>query len=223
MSFESVPESLRAVVERDCGTVQPLHPAWLRTVVAVGVLAVVLAFTLASASLRCDIDRLPMWLSWGCSALQLALGVLLIAMALREAVPGAAVPDGAIRWIAGTAFSVQVLVGVATAIYSPAVAVAGGEVTAGIGCLSHEALVVLPTFLVTLWLVFRALPLRAPVAGLLGGAGAAVASDAVLHLICPMSDLRHVLVWHTGAVVLFMAAGWTAGWIWDRMRWPRSP
>ena len=151
--------------------------------------------------------------------MQLALGVLLIAMALREAVPGAAIPNGAIRACAVIAVSVQILVGVATSIFSPAAHMPGSGIAAGIGCLSHESLVALPTFAATLWLVFRALPLRAPVAGLLGGAGAAVASDAILHLLCPMSDLRHVLVWHTGAVVLFMAFGWIFGVVWVRARW----
>jgi hypothetical protein len=223
MNLESVPNGLREAVARDLAAVRPIHPAWMRTVVSVAVLAVVLAFTLASASLRSDIDQLPMWLSWGCSALQITLGVLLIGMALREAVPGAALPIGSIRWVAVTAVVVQVMVGIATAVYSPAIAVSGSSMATGVGCLSHESVVVLPTFAITLWLVFRALPLRAPVAGLLGGAGASVASDGVLHLICPMSDLRHVLVWHTGAVILFMAAGWTAGLVWARLRWSRSP
>ena len=53
----------------------------------------------------------------------------------------------------------------------------------------------------------------------LGGAGATVASDAVIHLLCPMSNLSHVLVWHSGAVILFMALGWAAGMIWERRRW----
>jgi hypothetical protein len=34
-----------------------------------------------------------------------------------------------------------------------------------------------------------------------------------------MSDLRHVLVWHTGAIIGFMAAGWFMGTLWSRARW----
>jgi hypothetical protein len=68
---------------------------------------------------------------------------------------------------------------------------------------------------VTLWLVFRALPLRPSVAGLLGGAGAAVTADALTHVLCPMSDLRHVLVWHTGAMVVLMLLGWAIGRAWE--------
>lgn len=222
MSLESIPEGLHQAIKNDIEPVRPLHPAWIRATLAVAVMAVVLAFTLAKASLRADLDQLPMWLSWGCSSLQLLLGVILISMALREAIPGAGVPSGAIRTAAVSAFVVQILVGVATSIFSPAVPMPGSGIAAGIGCLQHEAMMALPTFIVTLWLVFRALPLRAPVAGLLGGAGATVASDAVLHLLCPMSDLQHVLFWHTGAVVVFMAIGWLVGSAWEHTRWLRA-
>jgi hypothetical protein len=189
--------------------------------VAIAIMAVILSFTLAKASLRPDIDQLPMWLSWGCSGLQLVLGAILIGMALREAVPGAGIPSGTIRTAAATALVVQILVGIATSIFSPAVPMPGSGMAAGVGCLKHETLMALPTFVITLWLVFRALPLRAPIAGLLGGAGSTVASDAVLHLLCPMSNLRHVLVWHTGAVIIFMALGWVIGVAWGRTRWRR--
>jgi hypothetical protein len=221
MSLESVPDTLRHAIEDDLQPVRPLHPIWRRTLVATATMAVILAFSLATASLRPDIHELPMWLSWGCSTFQLALGVLLIALAMREAVPGAGVPGGSIRIAAATALTMQILVGIATSVFSPAVPMPGRGMTAGVGCLQHESLMAMPTFVVTMWLVFRALPMRAPTAGLLGGAGAAVASDAVLHLLCPMSNLLHVLVWHTGAVILFMALGWIVGWVWARLRWPR--
>jgi hypothetical protein len=223
MSIDQIPSGLRAAIENDRGAVRPLHPAWMRAMVAAAILAVVLAFVLANASLRPDINALPIWLSWGCSALQMVLGVLLLGLAVREAVPGAGVPMGAVRLAAGTALGVQVLVGIATSIYSPAIVMPGGAVAPGIGCLKHESMMALPTFAVTLLLIFRALPLRAPTAGLLGGAGATVASDGVIHLLCPMTNLSHVLVWHTGAVILFMALGWTIGVLWERIRWRSHP
>jgi hypothetical protein len=223
MSLDSIPNVLREAVESDLAPVHPLHPAWVRTMMAVAIFAVVLAFVVAKASFRTDLDQLPIWLSWGCSLLQLALGILLIGLALRESVPGEGIPVGAVRIAALTALAVQILVGVATSIYSPAIAMPGSGIAPGIGCFKHESAMALPTFVVTMWLVFRALPLRAPTAGLLGGAGAMVASDAVIHLLCPMSNLSHVLVWHTGAVIVFMGVGWIAGMIWERLRWHRTP
>ncbi len=218
MSLESLPDTLRATVEHDLRPVRPLPPVWMRTLVAVSSLAVVLAFAFARAGLRSDLDQLPMWLSWGCSMLQLALGVLLIGLAMREAVPGQGAPWGVIQAAAGTALAVQVLIGVATAIYSPIIDLADG-ISSGIGCFKHESAIALPVFAVILWLVFRAFPLRAPVAGLLGGAGATVAGDAVIHLLCPVTSLAHVLIWHTGAVLVFMALGWLIGLAWQLVRW----
>ena len=223
MSLESAPKELRQAIERDLEPIRPLHPAWMRTLVAVAVIVVVLAFSLATASLRSDLAQIPMWLSWGCSVFQLALAVMLIGMALREAIPGAGAPVGAVRTAALTALTMQILVGVTTSIYSPAIPMPGSDFTAGVGCLKHEFFLALPTFIVILVLVFRALPLRAPTAGLLGGAGAAIASDAILHMMCPMSDLLHVLVWHTGAVLCFMVVGWLIGILWQRMHWRRTP
>jgi hypothetical protein len=219
MSLDRIPDELRQAIERDHRAVRPLQPIWLRVMLAVSALAVVLALVLAKASLRADLDELPMWLSWGCSALQLLLGVMLLGLAVRESVPGAAAPLGAVSIAALLAVGVQLLVGVATAVLSPTIALSGDGLGPGVGCLKHESLLALPAFAVTLWLVFRALPLRAPVAGLLGGAGAAVAADAAIHLMCPVSNLSHVIVWHTGAVVLFMVVGWAAGAAWERLRW----
>ncbi len=44
-------------------------------------------------------------------------------------------------------------------------------------------------------------------------------ADALTHVLCPMSDLRHVLVWHTGALIGLMFIGWLAGKLWERKRY----
>lgn len=222
MSTRPVPPSLRLAVAADLQPVRALPPAWLRTLGAVaatvlGFGAVLAAFKL---SLRPDFEQVPIWLSWGCTGLQLIVGVVLIGLALREAVPGRAVPKGAAAIAIGTGVLMQVLVGIVTWMHSPGMPyVVGRGSTAGIGCATHDLALGLPALAATLWLVFRALPLRPSVAGLLGGAGAAVTADAVNHIICPMSDLRHVLVWHTGALLGLMLLGWAAGKLWERRRY----
>ncbi|MEE4271283.1 MAG: NrsF family protein [Thermoanaerobaculales bacterium] len=222
MSHHPVPENLRQAVEDNLGPVRPLHPWWLRAMLAVAVAAVILAAVLATAGLRTDMEHLPMWLSWGSSGFQLALAFLLIALALRESVPGGGAPIGTVRTVAVVALTVQILVGVATALISPPSALPGDALSAGMGCFAHESAMAIPIFAVTLLLVFRALPLRAPTAGLLGGAGSTLGADAVIHLLCPKSDLAHVLVWHTGSVLFFMVLGWLAGVAWRRVRWQRG-
>jgi hypothetical protein len=186
----------------------------------VAVIATVVAtLAIATLKLRFDLDEIPLWLSWGCSTLELLVGVFIIGLALREAVPGAGVPDGATRIAVGTGVVLQIVVGLATWMHSPGMQLGDDWIGKSMGCLTHDAMLVLPVFAVTVWLIFRALPLRAPIAGLLGGAGAAMTGDAITHLLCPMSDLRHVLLWHTGAIIGFMALGWAIGTIWQRARW----
>ena len=218
MSTEFVPEELRRAVEHDLRPVRPLPPAWQRTLVVAAVMAVGFAVSLAAfkLTLRPDMDQLPMWLSWGCSVLQLLVGVMLVSMALRESIPGSGVPAGAVKVAVVTAVLMQIVVGIATWMYSPGMPWGEGAIAKSVGCVTQDSTMALPTLFVTLWLVFRALPVRAPVAGLLGGAGAAVTADAITHLLCPMSDLRHVLVWHTGAMLGFMLIGWVAGVLWER-------
>jgi hypothetical protein len=102
-------------------------------------------------------------------------------------------------------------------MHSPGVPyVTGQGLAVGVGCSTHDIALGLPALVATLWLVFRALPLRPSVAGLLGGTGAAVAADSVNHIICPMSDLRHVLVWHTGVLFGLMVLGWAVGKTWEK-------
>jgi hypothetical protein len=218
VNSNTVPEALRQAVGNDLTPVRPLPPAWFRTVqatvvAAFGLAAVVLAFGL---TLRYDLDQLPMWLGWGCTAVQLGIGVVLIGLALREAVPGQSVPPATLGAVVATGVLMQILVAIVTWMHSAGMPMPEGHSLAvGFGCAIHDSALAVPALAVTLWLVFRALPLRPSVAGLLGGTGAAVTADALNHVICPMSDLRHVLVWHTGALLGLMAVGWALGKAWE--------
>lgn len=225
MTTPSLPESLRRAIGEDLQPVRPLPPVWMRLLTAIAVTATGLAIAIVffKLTLRPDMGQIPMWLSWGCTAAQLTVGIVLIGMALREAVPGNGVPWGAVKLAVGTGFVMQILVGIATWMHSPGMPyVTGHGLATGIGCATHDIALGLPALAVTLWLVFRALPLRPSIAGLLGGCGAAVTADAINHIVCPMSDLRHVLVWHTGVIFGLMLVGWLAGKIWERARFGRS-
>jgi hypothetical protein len=221
MSLDRMPAALRQQIEDDVQPVRPLHPAWQRSLVVALVATFAMAATVLGLKLqlRSDLGMLPVWLGWGCTAVELVVGVLIIGLALREAVPGSSPPTGLERTAVATGLAIQILVGIATWMHSPGLPLGTDWFAKSIGCLVHDLALVGPTMVITLWLVFRALPLRAPIAGLLGGVGAAMIGDAVIHLLCPMSDLRHVLVWHTGAVFAFMALGWLSGMAWERLRW----
>ena len=147
MTSELLPESLRQTISSDLAPVRPLPPAWMRTLYAVAVAAAGLAIVVAAfkLSLRPDIEQLPMWLSWGCTALQLVVGVVLVGMALREAVPGSGVPAGAVTLAVGTGIVMQILVGIATWMHSPGMPLIKGHgLKAGMTCSTHDFALALP-------------------------------------------------------------------------------
>ncbi|MCP4896143.1 MAG: DUF1109 domain-containing protein [bacterium] len=214
-----LPESLKKAIEQDARSVRPLAPAWKRAIGVTIVAAVVVIGSLVLIGPRLDISEIPAWLSWGSCIVQLGIGMILVGLALRESVPGTALPISHAVSAVGIAVIFQLLVGVLTWLYTPGMAINPWALGPGMACLRNDSMLALPTFITTLVLVFTALPLRAPMAGLLGGAGAAIAADAVNHLLCPASDMRHIVMWHTGAVVLFMFAGYVIGLVWQRLRW----
>lgn len=219
--LSSLPEALRAAIERDHRPVHPLPPVWRRTVLVAGAASGLFAAWVTLFSLRPDLGQLPMWLSWGGAVFQLALASLLAGLALRESVPGRATPRPALVIAVASALAVQMAVGIATWLHSPGAPYGADALGHNLRCMRTDLQLALPVFVVAMVLVFRALPLRAPAAGALAGAAAALASDAIAHLRCGMSDLRHVLVWHSGAIVLMIALGWLIGLFWSRHRWPR--
>ena len=222
MNGQALPESLRAAVESDLEPVRPLPAAWRRAMWVAALAVAVCAAALAMMPLRSDLGGIPMWLGWGCSFVELLLGVGMVCLAPRGAVPGSSAPLGVVVGAVALAMVMQVVVAIATWMYSPGVAMDGWGLAGGIGCLKHDTAMALPTFVLPLWLVVRARPLRAPLAGVLGGAGAGLAADAIIHLLCPVSDLRHVLLWHTGTMVLLMLVGWAFGRVWQSLRWRRT-
>jgi hypothetical protein len=214
-----LPEALRQAIEHDPSPVQPLSPVWRRTVNALAVASVVFAIAVAFFGLRSDIQIIPGWLSWGCSILEIGAAALLIGLALRESVPGRSVPLSIAVAALSAAVVYQLAVGFVTWRFSPdEVPWAADPLGHGISCMANDAALAVPTFLITLLLIFRAYPMRAWMAGLLGGVGAAIAADAITHLRCPVSDIRHVFLWHTGAVILFGLVGAFIGWLWSRRK-----
>lgn len=217
MTSQPIPEALRRAVADDLPPVRPLPPVWRRTLLVASVAAIVLAVAVAAFSLRDDLGSMPGWIGWGGTLLQLAAGVLLAGLALREAVPGRAVPGTWVAAALASGLTLQIAVGVATWMVSPGPPFQWSAAGAGVSCMRHDLAFALPAFAVTLWLILRALPLRPAVAGMLGGAGTGIAADAVGHLLCPMSDLRHVVVWHSGAILLMTACGGLIGLLIGRL------
>ncbi len=218
MSAPSVPEELLKAVTDDLQPVKPLAPVWRRTLWALGVSGLVFASAVFGLGLRSDIQSIPSWLGWGSSIIEFLAAALLLGLALRESIPGRRVSSGTAFTALGAAILYQLGVGFFTWRFSPGLPWKTQTFGEGMGCMMNDSMLALPTLLVAIWLIVRAFPTRAWMAGLLGGAGAAIASDAITHLRCPVSNMRHVLVWHTGAVILISATCALAGYAWGRWR-----
>jgi hypothetical protein len=213
-----LPDELREAVGHDLEPVRPLPRPAARTLLVTLWAVAVLVIIPALLGMRHDAKVLGFMLSWGVSGLESTSGLVLVWMALREAIPGWGVSRGA--GIAALAAAVLILVGSAVLTWArlpstgplPDAAVHGAE------CFSMESLFGVPALVLTLWLVVRAFPVRPAWAGLLGGAGAGMLADGLQHLLCGIPDLHHVLVWHGGAATFLALMGWVVGRLWERRR-----
>src|SRR5512135_930208 len=85
-----IPQALRDAVARDLRPVRPLARPWQRAAIVLPLALVLLVAAPIVFGLRGDAGRVGLALTWGVSVFQLGLGMVLVGMALREAVPGRA-------------------------------------------------------------------------------------------------------------------------------------
>ena len=218
MTGDQIPSALKELIENDLHPVTPLASPWRRAIFVAAGFTVVACVALVVFGFRVDIGEIPSWLSWGCSIIGLGIGITLAGCALRESVPGSALPLGAVVLFICGGVAFHILVGFLTWKICGGAGAATVKCIAGNACFAHEILLALPAFALTIWLIARALPTRRWVAGALGAAGAALTADAVTHLQCGVSDLKHVLAWHSGAIVAFVLFGAVTGAIWQRLK-----
>jgi hypothetical protein len=211
MIDETAPSPLRDRIAADIAPVVPLRKPWRRAATALPLGVLLLFAAPLLYGVRGDAARLGWTLTWGLSTMQLALGMLLIGMALREAVPGRVQSPRALAVSLGAALGAIVLITAATWRVSPARILQEpiGYVTRV--CFGHTLIGAVPVILFVGLLVSRAYPLRPQIAGALYGAGAGLLSDAGWRLFCHYSDPGHVLPSHLGAVVAATLLGALTG------------
>lgn len=212
---EHVPEQLRAKVAKDLRPVHPVAPPSIRLLLVFLWTCALLVAVPALAGLRFNAPELGFWLLWGAAVAEAVAGLSLIFLALREGIPGL----GASRGTLVSALLAAVVVELAVALFTHARCPCPARgALCGMTCFASETLIGVPALALTLFLVLRAYPLSPPRAGLLGGVGSGVLADAAQHLVCPFSDLRHVLIWHLGAVALLGLTGLVLGFAWQALR-----
>jgi hypothetical protein len=198
-------ESLRALVAKDLAPVRPLRHPFRRALAIVPLAAVLLVAAPLVFSVR-DITTLGWFWSWGASTLEMIVGVIAVALALRESIPGRA---WSVRALVGVVGSIAILWSATTLgawHASPVILSRHWWMIAAI-CAACSALTALPAVALSSVLIAQAYPVRPYIAGALGGLGSGLMADAGWRLFCHYSDPSHVVVAHLGGVTLAASAG----------------
>jgi hypothetical protein len=183
-------------------------------------LAPLVALTLIAASsvfaLRHDAAALGWILTWGTSVTQAVFAWSLIALALREAVPGRTSTASALMLAAGSVLGFSVVATLRTWDLSPTMIVPQMVGWVGRVCFVGTVASALPLLVAAVVLASRALIMRPWSSGALYGLGAGLGADAGWRLFCHYSDPVHVLFTHTGGVLATMVIGMGAATIAER-------
>jgi len=203
----AIPPALRAAVAGDLRPVTPLPPPLLRLIPVVPLALLLLAASVFAFGLRRDAPALGPVLTWGASTLQMVLGLTLVALALREAVPGTTLSRRGLGIAIGTTtIAVLTITWMTWSASHTRVPPVSADFVWRV-CFGATILSALPALAVSGWLVARAFPLRPRIAGALYGLGSGLMADAGWRLFCHYSDPAHVFGAHTAAVLVTCGLG----------------
>ena len=210
------PEKLRRAVVSDLRRVRSLASPARRMLAVAAWVPCGIGLVTSLLGLRTDAQALGWPMTWGPLFVEAALGLLLVTLALAESVPARGHP----RLLLATASAAASLAFLAQALLTSGVSPGGVGpnplVDHGVQCFALQLSAGVPALVLVALLVVRAAPLRAGWAGSLGGTGAGLVADGIYRLHCPVTDLRHVLPWHGGAILALSLIGLVAGLGWDR-------
>lgn len=202
-----MPDELRARVAADLRPVRPLLPYWMRALLLVPAAALAWAVAPAVLGIRTDLTAIGPLLAWGGSLLQLAIAAIVIAAALREAVPGEQMPRPLAGLLLAAGFLIVVILALATNAASPEPVPRTETLADWWFCWEGAVRAGAPLLLLLAVLLARGLPMRPGLAGALSGMGAGTAVDGGWRLYCGYSNPTHVVLSHGGAVLALTVAG----------------
>jgi hypothetical protein len=198
----------------DLEPVKPLATPWKRFAAVAPLVVGVLVMPAVYHRVR-ETGDLGMALAWIPVAVQVLLAFGLLVIALREGVPGWQVSARRVfAWVLG-AYSLQILVNMLIFMQAPMDGGGAGAIAMWMSCFTVESLIGLPVLVLVAWLVSRALPCRPLLAGFLAGTGAGFAAEASWRMFCPYSDPGHVLLGHTGGILVLGMTGFLLGYVWS--------
>ena len=200
------PPDLRARLAADYQPVRALRSPWMRAlwVLPLGLVALIAAPV--AFDVRPDASRLGWFGVWGFSLMQSAIGLAVVAAALRESIPGRGWSRSAIAlWLS---IPIALIVGITMLSwqFSPVMLRREFWLVGGL-CFAGSAATALPVVALTSILAARAYPTRPALAGAMLGLGAGLIADAGWRIFCHFSEPAHVLSAHLAAVVMSAAIG----------------
>ena len=207
----AVPGRLREAIARDLRPVRLLRRPWQRALALFPVAVLLLWLVPQPFGIRHDAGALGLEGLWGLTLVEVALGLLVIAIALREAVPGRSLSSRVHVGVVLVASSFALATTLLTWHISPVTVPAHRTFLFWRICFTRPILYGLPVLLMAWMLALRALPLRPVVVGLLSGLGAGLLVDASWRLTCAVSQPSHVMASHLAAVVVLTCAGAVLG------------
>ena len=204
---EAPPLALREAVARDLEPMQALAPPHVRALWMVPVALVLFTFAPAALSVRGDTQKLGFLLSWGASFLETALGLGIVAIALREAVPGTLISRRIISLVWALAIGTVTLITIMTWRVSPTPLLQDGLGFVWRVCVAGTFVSALPALALSLLLIRRAFPLRPALAGALCGVGSGLLADSGWRMFCHFTDPAHVFGAHLFGVAAVTVTG----------------
>ena len=211
-------ERVRGVVAGDLRPVRPILPPWRRVLLLTpiaGTVAVVATMQYG----RDDFAALGVFVTWGLSALQWIVGMLLLGIALRRAGPSYSI-SGGVTWLTCVGASI-VLAAATLASYRahPTFVPSGRTWIVWALCVSGSIKTGLPLLVATCVLAARALPIRPAAVGALCGLATGIVADSGWRLTCWISSPVHVLTAHLFALLVTTGLGALLTVALDRSRW----
>ena len=203
----SAPRDLRDRIARDLRPVRPLRSPSTRALVLVPLAAAIVFAVPALRFFRSDMQALGVVRGWGFSYAQAVAGIVIVALALRESIPGRSLSRAALLMTMGLGLLLPALFLVLTSSAFDIGPAPGRALSEGIGCFRASAEGAVPALIVAALLVARAFPLRPGVAGALYGLGCGLIADAGLRLYCEYTAPPHVAFAHGGAILGAMFVG----------------
>ena len=208
------PEALLRAITQDLKPVKPSRRPLRLAIETAPYALLVSSLVLLAIGIRGDSGILGPLMTWGASAAQFTLAIVLIWVAAHESTPAGRLPKGMVYSAVVAALFIVVAITLSTFWISPVGSTlrVGGpfpvppwimDLVCGIGSTIAGGILIL----LFSWMFRNSLAIRPIVAGALYGAGAGVAINAGWRIACPFPTLRHALGAHGSAIIATVLLG----------------